>query len=192
VHPGAPNPRSTLRIGLAIPQGAELVHSLGDEPRRLRRRSLRSALRRARLKPVGDNLDGPSSAAVGGPPLAALEPSLDVDEASLAEVRGGEVSELTPEDHVVELGVLLPLVATRTVVTCLPEAVSRISGAATRRPMRVTWFTESPRNSRLGAEEVSVVMVLLLRISCTSCGVGRCHGEKRADRRAEHPRRTQD
>ncbi len=60
---------------------------------------------------------------------------------------------------------LLPFVATRTVVTDLPEAVSRSSGAATRRPMRVTWFTESPR---LWTEAVCffvVVVVVLLRIA---------------------------
>ena len=46
------------------------------------------------LKPVGNDLDGTSSAAIGGLPLAALQPTLDVEEASLAEVAGDEVSEL--------------------------------------------------------------------------------------------------
>jgi hypothetical protein len=40
-------------------------------------------------------------------PPAALEPTFDVDEAALAKVAGGEVSELAPEDHIVELGVAL-------------------------------------------------------------------------------------
>jgi hypothetical protein len=77
-----------------------------DRVWRLRRWSLRSALGE-RLEPVGDDLDGASSAAIGGLPLTALEPTLDVDEAAFAEVGRGEVSELTPEDHVVELGVAL-------------------------------------------------------------------------------------
>jgi len=71
----------------------------------LRRLSLRSALPEERLKPLGDDLNGASSAAIGGLPLAALEPTLDVDEASLAKVLAGEVGELAPEDHVVKLGV---------------------------------------------------------------------------------------
>ncbi len=95
------------------PVGCRLVASsprglgespLGDEPRWLCRRS---ALGRERLKPVGDNLDGPSSAAVGALPLAALESSLDVDEATLAEVAASEGGELAPEDHIVEFGVIL-------------------------------------------------------------------------------------
>jgi hypothetical protein len=47
------------------------------------------------------------SGAVGSLPLPALEAPFNVDEAALAEVAGGEVSELAPEDHVVELGVAL-------------------------------------------------------------------------------------
>jgi len=41
----------------------------------------------SRLEPVGDDLDVASSAAVGGLPLAALEPAFDVDESAPAEVR---------------------------------------------------------------------------------------------------------
>jgi hypothetical protein len=94
-----------LRIGLPIPERA------GREPPRerapaLRRRCLRSALGGERLEPVGDDLDGPSSSAVRGLPLAALEPSLDVDEAVFAEVLDGIVGKLA-EDRVVELGVAL-------------------------------------------------------------------------------------
>lgn len=67
----------------------------------------RSALGRELLEPVGNNPDGPSSAAVGGLPLAALESSLDVDEATFAEVAASEAGKLAPEDHVMELGVFL-------------------------------------------------------------------------------------
>ena len=95
-----------MRIGLPIPERAGREPPRGRAPA-LRRRSLRSTLGGERLEPVGDDLDGASSAAVGGLPLAALESSLDLDEVSLAEVARGEVGELAPEDHVVELGVAL-------------------------------------------------------------------------------------
>jgi hypothetical protein len=78
-----------------------------DRSERSRCRSFRSALGRERLEPVGNDLDGASSAAVRDLPLAALESSLDVDEATLAEVDASEAGELTPEDHVVELGMTL-------------------------------------------------------------------------------------
>jgi hypothetical protein len=137
----------------------------GNEPWRSRPRSLRSTLGGERLEPIGDGLDGAPSAAVGGLPLAALEPTLAVDEASLAEVTRGEVSELTPETTSWTSAWLLPLVATRTVVTRLPEAASRISGAATSRPMRVTWLTESPRLwLAAGAVWFFVLLLVLLRI----------------------------
>ncbi|MHB8344040.1 MAG: hypothetical protein ACYDED_07230 [Ferrimicrobium sp.] len=69
------------------------TNSPRTEAKRSRCRSFRSALGRERLETVGDNLDGPLSAAVGGLPLAALK-SFDVDEASLAEVAASEAGEL--------------------------------------------------------------------------------------------------
>ena len=71
---------------------------LGDDRRRSRCRSLQSALRGERLEPRSNDLDGVSSGAVGGLPQPALEPTFDVDEAALAKVAGGEVSELAPGD----------------------------------------------------------------------------------------------
>ena len=43
------------------------------------------------------------------PATAALQPTLDVDEAAFAEVAGGEVCELTPEDDVEEIRGRLPV-----------------------------------------------------------------------------------
>nr|WP_298442893.1 hypothetical protein [Ferrimicrobium sp.] len=101
--------------------------------------------------------------AVGGLPLAALEPTLDIDKATLAEELAGEVGELTPEDHVVELSVALA-------VRGDPDGRDVLAGCglpqlrgATRRPIRVTWSTESPW---LWTEAVCFfVVVVLLRIA---------------------------
>jgi hypothetical protein len=62
-----------------------------------------------RLDPVGDEFDGPSSAAIGSLPLTAVQSPFDVDGTAHAETARGEVNELTPEDHVVKLNVALPV-----------------------------------------------------------------------------------
>ena len=56
------------------------------------------------LEPVGDDLDVASSAAIGGLPRAALEPTLDVDESAFAEVAAREFCHLAPQDDIVKLG----------------------------------------------------------------------------------------
>ena len=94
-----------LRIGLPIPERAWREPPRGQGSA-LRRRCLRRALRAERLELFGDDLHSPWSASVGGLPLAALEPSLEVDEAVLAEVLDGKVGELA-DDRVVKLGVAL-------------------------------------------------------------------------------------
>lgn len=79
--PGGPG----RRVITDIPAG--LSKPRRERARALRRRDSRSALRGECLEPAADDLGGPSCAAVGGPPLVALEPTLDVGEAPLAEVQ---------------------------------------------------------------------------------------------------------
>lgn len=57
------------------------------------------------MEPLGGDFDGPSSAAVSGLPLAALEPILRLVEAALAEVAAGCGHRADARDHAVELGV---------------------------------------------------------------------------------------
>src|SRR5579875_326962 len=183
VQPCATEPEKN-RCGSGFPSPRGVGESpLGDEPRRLGRRCLRSALPGERLEPVGDDLDSPSSAAVGGLPLAALEPTLDVDEAPLAEVLAGEVSKLAPEDHIVEVGVALA-------VRGDPDGRDVLAGCGLP---QVRSCDEAPDEGHL-VHRVSPALDgsgLLLRGGClaahccTSCYVDRCHGDKRVDCRAE-------
>jgi hypothetical protein len=86
------------------------------------------------------------------------------------------------------------LVAIRTVVTWIPDAVVRSSGVATRRPTRITRFTDVPFEERL-VSVVSVVSVVdlvlqvlvLLAIGRTPCLVDRCSGVIQIRCRAEYP-----
>src|SRR5579875_2795160 len=162
--------------------GPTISDRAGREPPRgrapaLRRRCLRSALGGEHLEPVGGDLDGPSSAAVGGLPLAALEPTL-------AEVLAGEVGELAPEDHVVGLGVALAIRGD-------PDSRDVLAGCGLP---QLRGCDESPDEGDL-VHRVSPALDgsgLLLRAvglvaahCCTSCCVDRCHGGKQADCRAE-------
>ncbi len=175
-----------IRCGSGLPSPRGLGENpLRDEPRWLCRRG---ALGRERLEPVGDNLNGASSAAVGGLPLAALESSLDVDEATLAEVAASEACELAPEDYVVELGVALA-------VRGDPDGRDGIAGAGLPK------FGSSDKAPDEGdlIHRVSSGLTLagggLLRTVCrvaghfrTSCCVDRCHREEQNDCRAEQVR----
>jgi len=64
------------------------------------------------------------------------------------------------------------LVASRTVVTLMPDAVVRSSGSATNRPMRVTRLTEVARDDLVAgvSSVVRVALVVrgLLGIWCSS------------------------
>ena len=99
---------------------------------------------RAWFEGLGDDLDGAPLGTVGRFPGAGLLATLDVGEAALRHVLGGELGVLAPEDDVVELGPLRSLVAMRTVVTLTPDAVVRSSGSATSRPTRITRLTDVP------------------------------------------------
>lgn len=57
----------------------------------------------------GDNRDGTPSTAVGGLPLTARDPSLDVAKVTFSAVAASGVGELAPEDYVVDRGVILVL-----------------------------------------------------------------------------------
>lgn len=54
--------------------------------------------------------------------------------------------------------------------------------------MRVTWFTESPRDWRSPVAGFFVLVVVLLGISAPPVCVDRCHGEEQGDCRAEQVR----
>ncbi len=129
-----------------------------------------------------------SSTAVGGLPLAALQPSLDVDEATLTKVATSEVCELAPEDHVVELRVALA-------VRGDPDGRDVLAGAGVP---KFESGDEAPDEGDL-VDRVSPVLTLvgggLLRAVCLvaghfciSCCVDRCRREEQADGRVEQVR----
>jgi hypothetical protein len=76
----APNPRRFVADGLLVPEDAERPRGIGS-PKGSRCRYGLGTLGEC-LQPVGNDLDSPSSAAIGGLPLTALESAFDVDEAA--------------------------------------------------------------------------------------------------------------
>jgi len=154
-----------LRLGhLPSPRGLG-ENTLGDEARWLCRRS---ALGRDRLELLLDDLDdldGPSSAAAGGLSLAALESSLDLDEATLAKVAASETGGLAPEDHVVELGVALAVRGDLDGRDGLAGAGFPKLGSGNKATDEGDLVTESPRDWRSRVAGFFVLLVVLLGIS---------------------------
>lgn len=85
-------------------------------------------------EPVGDDLQGASCAATCDMPLVALDLSLNVDEATFAELTASESGELAPENHVVELGVALKVRGDAEGRDRLTEAELAKLGMVTVRP----------------------------------------------------------